>query len=786
MSKVKTDKAPVDFLTAKQAKAEHARLTAEIAQHDKRYYQDDRPSITDAEYDALRARYSAIEERFPDLRTLESLSLKVGVAPSGKFKKVRHALPMLSLDNAFSDEDVVDFVARIRRFLKLGESEKIAFSAEPKIDGLSMSLRYEDGELVTAATRGDGAEGEDVTANIRTLKDVPKKLKGKAVPKVCEVRGEVYMTKGAFLELNERQKASGGQIFANPRNSAAGSLRQKDPNITASRPLGFFAYAWGEMSDMPADTQTGMIKWFEACGFKTNPLTRLCRSTDELIGFHRKIEEGRAKLDYDIDGVVYKIDRIDWQERLGFVSRTPRWAVAHKFPAERAMTVMRDVLITVGRTGVLTPTAQLEPIGVGGVVVSMATLHNEDYIKGVDGKGEILREGRDIRIGDTVIVQRAGDVIPQIVDVVIDKRPKDAKPYKFPKQCPCHLHTDVVREETATGEEGARARCTGEFACPFQKIEHLKLFCSRRAFDIEGLGEKQIELFFEKGWVKEPVDIFTLEKKHRKELLEEEGFGETSVRNLFDAIDARRTIALDRFIYALGIRHVGETTALALARGYGSWQAFHDACLKIARGRRGGRRRHGCARSDRRHGHRGGEGLFRGKPQSRHRRAAEEAGRGARRREAEDGQPGCRQDRCLHRLAGKDDARGSQGAGRAPRREGRRLRLEEDRLCHRRPGCRIEARRGQKARRKNAHRGRVAETHIWVSDPIQAKRLSCLITLQIGAPPRQRSIRQRRRNCSGSRGRACAALHWGRSRDRSQGPPRGNSWSAARCHREWP
>ena len=532
----------------------------------------------------MRARYNAIEERFPDLRTLESLALKVGAAPSGKFKKVRHALPMLSLDNAFSDEDVVDFVARIRRFLKLDESEKIAFSAEPKIDGLSMSLRYEGGELVTAATRGDGAEGEDVTANIRTLKDVPQKLKGRSVPKICEVRGEVYMTKHAFLQLNERQKAAGGQIFANPRNSAAGSLRQKDPNITASRPLGFFAYGWGEMSDMPADTQTGMIKWFEACGFKTNPLTRLCRSTDELIAFHRKIEEGRAKLDYDIDGVVYKIDRIDWQERLGFVSRTPRWAVAHKFPAERAMTVMHDVVITVGRTGVLTPIAQLEPVGIGGVVVSMATLHNEDYIKGIGGTGESLREGRDIRIGDTVIVQRAGDVIPQIVDVVIDKRPKDAKPYKFPRKCPCYLHTDVVREETATGEEGARARCTGEFACPFQKIEHLKLFCSRRAFDIEGLGEKQIELFFEKEWVKEPADIFTLEKKHRKDLLEEEGFGETSVRNLFEAIDARRTIALDRFLYALGIRHVGETTALALARGYGSWQDFHDASLKIAKG----------------------------------------------------------------------------------------------------------------------------------------------------------------------------------------------------------
>ena len=575
---------PVSELTAKQAKAEHARLTAEIAQHDKRYYQEDRPSISDAEYDALRSRYNAIEERFPDLRTLESLSLKVGAAPSGKFKKVRHAVPVLSLDNAFSDHDVIDFVARIRRFLKLDENEKIAFSAEPKIDGLSMSLRYEGGELATAATRGDGAEGEDVTANIRTLKDVPQKLKGRNVPKVCEVRGEVYMTKGAFLELNDRQKAAGGQIFANPRNSAAGSLRQKDPSITASRPLGFFAYAWGEMSDMPADTQTGMIKWFEACGFTTNPLTKLCRSTDELIAFHRKIEEGRAELDYDIDGVVYKVDRIDWQERLGFVSRTPRWGVAHKFPAERAMTVLKDIEIQVGRTGAFTPVGKLEPVGVGGVIVQNVTLHNEDYIKGIGGKGETLREGRDIRIGDTVIVQRAGDVIPQIVDVVIDKRPKNAKPYHFPKKCPCHLHTDVVREETATGEEGARARCTGEFACPYQKIQHLMLFVSRRAFDIEGLGEKQIELFYDKEWVREPADIFTLEKKHRKDLLEEEGFGETSVRNLFSAIDARRTIALDRFIYALGIRHVGETTALALARGYGSWQAFHNAGLKVAKG----------------------------------------------------------------------------------------------------------------------------------------------------------------------------------------------------------
>jgi len=583
-AKVQTDKTPVDLLTAKQAQAEHARLTQEIGEHDKRYYQQDRPSISDAEYDALRQRYSAIEARFPDLRTLESLSLKVGVAPSGRFKKVRHAVPMLSLDNAFSEDDVADFVGRIRRFLKLSESETIAFSAEPKIDGLSMSLRYEDGELVTAATRGDGSEGEDVTANIRTLKDVPQKLKGKGVPAICEVRGEVYMTKKAFLALNERQKEAGDTIFANPRNSAAGSLRQKDPAVTASRPLGFFAYAWGEMSEMPDDTQSGMIKWFETCGFKTNPLTKICRSTEDLLAFHRKIEEGRAELDYDIDGVVYKVDRLDWQGRLGFVSHSPRWAIAHKFPAERAITVVKGVLITVGRTGVLTPTAQLEPVGVGGVIVQNATLHNEDYIKGVGNKGEVLREGRDIRIGDTVIIQRAGDVIPQVLDVVIDKRPKTAKPYHFPKKCPCYLHTDIVRETTATGEEGARLRCTGEFACPFQKIEHLKLFCSRGAFDIEGLGEKQIEFFFEKEWVREPADIFTLEKKHKRELLEEVGYGETSVRNLFSAIDQRREIALERFIYALGMRHVGETTARALARGYGSWKAFHDACLKAAKG----------------------------------------------------------------------------------------------------------------------------------------------------------------------------------------------------------
>src|SRR6201989_3006233 len=447
-----------------------------------------------------------------------------------------------------------------------------------------MSLRYEGGELVTAATRGDGTEGEDVTANIRTLEDVPQKLKGRKVPDICEVRGEVYMTRQAFLKLNERQKAAGDTIFANPRNSAAGSLRQKDPSITASRPLGFFAYAWGEMSAMPEDTQTGMIHWFERCGFTTNPPTKLCHSVEQLIAFHREIETQRSNLDYDIDGVVYKVDRLDWQERLGFVSRTPRWGIAHKFPAGRALTVLRDIEIQVGRTGSFTPVGKLEPVGVGGVIVQNVTLHNEDYIKGIGNKGEVLREGRDIRLGDTVVIQRAGDVIPQGVDVVIDKRPTNAKEFHFPKKCPCPLHTDVTREETATGEEGSRARCTGEFACPYQKIEHLKLFVSRRAFDIDGLGEKQLQYFFDEAWVKEPADIFTLPKRNNKLKLEEiEGYGETSVRNLFASIESRTRTALERFIYALGMRHVGETTALALARGYGSWQAFHDARLKVAK-----------------------------------------------------------------------------------------------------------------------------------------------------------------------------------------------------------
>ncbi len=569
-----TTKISVEDLTDADAKAELKWLAAEITAHDRRYYQEDQPTVSDAAYDALRQRNDAIEARFPNLVRADSPSRRVGAAPARGFAKVRHAIPMLSLDNAFAEDDVRDFVARIRRFLRLSDDETIAFSAEPKIDGLSMSLRYERGELVTAATRGDGFEGEDVTANIKTLKAVPHRLKVRHPPAVCEVRGEVYMTKANFMKLNERQKAAGEQVFANPRNSAAGSLRQKDPSVTALRSLGFFAYAWGEMTDMAADTQSGMIKWFERCGFDTNPLTKICHSVEELLAFHQSIEERRATLDYDIDGVVYKVDRLDWQDRLGFVSRSPRWAIAHKFPAEKATTIIHAIDIQVGRTGALTPVAKLEPVTVGGVVVSNATLHNEDEIKRLD-----------VRVGDTVRIQRAGDVIPQVLGVILENRPKNAKPYHFPKTCPCSLHTPVVREATASGEEGAIARCSGEFACPYQKIEHLKHFVSRRAFDIEGLGEKQIELFFEQGWIKEPADIFTLESRNTKIKLEEqEGFGELSVSNLFTAIAARREVTLERFIYALGIRHVGETTARALARGYGSWAAFHDACLALAKG----------------------------------------------------------------------------------------------------------------------------------------------------------------------------------------------------------
>ncbi|HSR76730.1 MAG TPA: NAD-dependent DNA ligase LigA, partial [Xanthobacteraceae bacterium] len=525
---------PPSDLTQAQARAELKRLAREIAAHDERYYQNDAPTISDADYDALRRRNATLEARFPELVLADSPSRRVGAKPARGFAKLRHAVPMLSLDNAFGDEDVADFVDRIRRFLRLSADEPLAFTAEPKIDGLSLSLRYEDGRLISGATRGDGIEGEDVTANVKTLRDIPKELRGKRVPPLCDIRGEVYMTKSAFLKLNERQEAEGKPLYVNPRNTAAGSLRQIDASITASRPLGFFAYAWGEMSELPASTQHGMLDWFARCGFATNPLMKRCNSIEELLAFHREIELARGTLDYDIDGVVYKVDRLDWQERLGYVSRTPRWAVAHKFPAQRATTVVRDIDIQVGRTGALTPVAKLEPVTVGGVVVQNATLHNAD---------EIVR--LDVRIGDTVEVQRAGDVIPQVLGVILEKRPAGAKPYRFPTKCPCPLHTPVVRETTATGEESAVIRCTGEFACPYQRMEHLRHFVSRRAFDIEGLGEKQIALFYEEGWVKEPADIFTLEARNQKIKLEDyEGFGETSVRNLFDAINARREISL--------------------------------------------------------------------------------------------------------------------------------------------------------------------------------------------------------------------------------------------------
>jgi DNA ligase (NAD+) len=571
---------PVDTLTKVQAKVELMRLALEIESNDRLYYQEDAPKISDADYDELRRRVGAIEARFPELVTGDSPSQKVGAQPSGRFAKVQHSVPMLSLGNAFADDDVADFVDRVRRFLKLDADHAPAIVAEPKIDGLSLSLRYENGALVRAATRGDGTTGEDVTANARTIKDIPSQLQGRAIPPVAEVRGEVYMLKQDFLALNRKQAEAGDTVFANPRNSAAGSLRQKDVSITASRPLKFFAYTWGEMSELPADSQHGMLAWMNKAGFVVNPLTRLCKNLDEVLAFYRQIGEDRAALDYDIDGVVYKIDRLDWQERLGFVSRNPRWAIAHKFAAEQATTILNGIDIQVGRTGALTPVARLAPVTVGGVVVQNATLHNEDYIKAIGNDGNPIRGGVDIRVGDTVVVQRAGDVIPQIVDVVLDKRPKGAQPFSFPETCPaCGSH--AVREE---GE--AVRRCTGTLICPAQAVERLKHFVSRNAFDIEGLGEKQVQEFYHDGVIMSPVDIFTLQKRDArsaKKLMEREGFGETSVRNLFNAIDARRTIELHRLIYALGIRHIGEGNAKLLARHYGTIGAFRSAMSAAAK-----------------------------------------------------------------------------------------------------------------------------------------------------------------------------------------------------------
>lgn len=555
-------------LTPAKAKTELMRLRLEIETHNKRYYQDDAPTVSDAAYDDLRKRMLEIEAAFPQLVTADSPSQTVGAAPSGRFAKVQHSVPMLSLGNAFTDEDVTDFVERVRRFLKLPAEDMPAIVAEPKIDGLSLSLRYENGELVRGATRGDGFTGEDVTANVRTIADIPHRLKGKDIPAVCEIRGEVYVMGRDFIGFNKRAEKAGIQTAANPRNFAAGSLRQKDVSVTASRPLKFFAYAWGEMSDMPADTQQGMLEWMDGAGFAVNPLIRLCRDVETVLAFYRDIGAKRATLGYDIDGVVYKIDRLDWQQRLGFAGRNPRWAVAHKFAAEQAMTILEKIEIQVGRTGALTPVARLTPITVGGVVVSNATLHNADEI-----------ERKDIREGDTVVIQRAGDVIPQVVSVVVDKRPTGARSYRFPDRCPaCGSH--VIQED---GE--VVRRCAGALICPAQAVEKLKHFVSRLAFDIDGLGEKQIQEFYEAGWIMRPADIFTFEKRGgAAKLSAREGYGEISIRNLFKAIDERRRIVLNRLIFALGIRHIGEGNAKLLARHYGSLDAFVDAMKAAAKG----------------------------------------------------------------------------------------------------------------------------------------------------------------------------------------------------------
>ena len=570
MAKTKTIK-----LIPDEARAEYGILGADIAAHDKRYYDDDAPTVADADYDALRRRYEALEKAFPALKSPASLSDKVGVAPSAKFRKLRHSVPMLSLGNAFDEAEVVDFVARVRRFLKVPTDAPLAFVAEPKIDGLSCSLRYEDGTLVHGATRGDGFEGEDVTGNIRTVADIPAKLKGRTVPRVIDVRGEIYMLHADFTKLNEQQTAAGLAPYANPRNCAAGSLRQIDPAVTASRPLKFFAYAWGEAEPAPATTQHAMLAFFAKAGVPVNPLIKVCSGADAMIAHYRTIESQRATLGYDIDGVVYKVDDLALQMRLGFASRTPRWAIAHKFAAQRATTILNGIDIQVGRTGSLTPVARLAPVTVGGVVVQNATLHNED---------EIAR--KDVRIGDTVVVQRAGDVIPQIVGVLTDKRPKDAKPYDFPTVCPA-CGSAAVRETDEKGEADVVRRCTGALVCPAQAVERLKHFCSRNAMDIEGLGDKQIETFFQEGLIRSAPDIFTLaERDHREggKLVEREGYGKTSVRNLFAAIEERRRVPLNRLVYALGIRRIGETNARRLARHFGTFDALRSAASTATEG----------------------------------------------------------------------------------------------------------------------------------------------------------------------------------------------------------
>jgi DNA ligase, NAD-dependent len=549
-------------------KEEHARLSLEIREHNRAYHQDDAPTISDADYDALRRRLREIEDAHPEFGGPDSVSVAVGHAPSARFGKIRHRVPMLSLSNAFSGEDVEDFFEQARRFLKLSDDAEIACVAEPKIDGLSLSLRYENRELVYAATRGDKETGEDVTANARVVKDIPQTLPPHA-PVVAEIRGEVYMAKKDFLALNAAQEAAGLKTFANPRNAAAGSFRQLDPAVTAARPLRFFAYTWGDMPEMPADTQVGMLRHFHAWGFRINPLTKPCPTMADLADHFMEIEEKRASLPYDIDGVVYKIDSIAVQQRLGFRTDTPRWALAHKFAAEKATTTVLAIDIQVGRTGALTPVAKLAPVNVGGVMVSNATLHNED---------EIAR--KDIRVGDTVVIQRAGDVIPQVVEVVTAARPDGTAPFAMPHECPACGSAAVREKHPKTGREDVVRRCTGGLVCPAQTVERLKHFASRNAMDIDGLGDEGVESLHAAGHLGVPSDIFTLEARHASgeiDLLALDRMGDTSLSNLFAAIRARRRVDLHRFLFALGIRHVGETTGKLLARHYRSLDALVEA-----------------------------------------------------------------------------------------------------------------------------------------------------------------------------------------------------------------
>ena len=570
-----SEQTPVEKLGEADARAELARLAREIAEHDKLYYQQDAPRISDAAYDELRRRNEAIEARFPELIRSDSPSRRVGAAPSAGFKKVTHARPMLSLDNAMDREDVANFFGRVRRFLNIADDHAIDVVAEPKIDGLSITLRYESGRFVQGATRGDGTVGEDVTANLLTLpeNELPRQLKGRKAPAVVEVRGEVYMRKDEFAALNEARRAAEQPVFANPRNAAAGGLRQIDPKMTASRKLHLFAYAAGEMLEEVAKTHWDFLQHLKSWGFAVNQRITLCHGMDEALAFYDSVGSDRADLPYEIDGVVYKVNRLDWQDRLGFVSRSPRWAIAHKFAAEQAETVVEKIDVQVGRTGALTPVAHLRPVAVGGVTVARATLHNQDYIA-----------DKDIRVGDTVIVQRAGDVIPQVVAAVKDKRPKNARPWRFPEHCPCPLKTPVLRVE---GE--AATRCTGELACPYQQLERLRHFVSRDAFDIDGLGYERLALFIEKGLIKTPPDIFDLKKNDGKKgappLAEWEGWGEQSANNLFAAIERRRTIAFERFINALGINQVGQATAKLLARHYRDPKLWHAQMREAAKER---------------------------------------------------------------------------------------------------------------------------------------------------------------------------------------------------------